>query len=302
MRPQQGTSWRKVEHVLWVTLILVLWAGSSVWAFTKLCDDFFADHCNSAPVGINTEVEEECTMPFPGCTVTVSSGVELRFKNIGVTFTGPLTINGGTDVLIEGTTISATSIEMSGMDSLRFRRRLTPSIPLVPSTMTATTGDIGLSANDSVVVESSILDAAGDIDLGPDTIKIEKSDVTAGGSIQATAADSYILCDRSGPPYSPLDLGLTANDIDFSAPNGTVTSKKCKFTVSSESTMSASASLKVGGGTRSNKNTFECSGGVGWEFISGATADVRNNDFDACACECLAPKEKCSPNNPDVCS
>jgi hypothetical protein len=202
-------------------------------------------------------------------------------------------------VLIEGSAISATSIEMSGMDSLRIRRRLSPS---APSTLTATMGNIDLSANHAAVVESSILHAAGNIYLDPGAITIEMSDLTAGGIIEATATDGNILCDRSGPSYSVLGLGLTADDINFSAPNGTVTSKKCKFTVSSDSTMSASGSLKVGGGTASNKNTFECSVGVGWEFISGATADVRNNDFDACACECIASKEKCTPNNPDVCS
>ena len=299
MRPQQCTAQGKVVHVLWVALLLVLWTGSSAWAFTKSCDDFFADHCNSSSVGINTEVIGVCAASFAGCTVNVSSGVEVRLKNIEVTFTGHFTIDGAADdVLIEGSTISATSIEMSG-DSLRIRRRLSPS---APSTLTATTGDIDLSANNADIVESSILDAAGDIFLALDAVTIEKSDLTAGGIIHATATDGNILCNRSGPPYSPLGLGLTADDINFNAPSGKVKSKKCAFDVTSDSTMSSSGSMKIGGGTASNKNTFECSAGAGWAFISGGTADVRNNDLNACACDCIASKEKCSPNNPDVCS
>jgi hypothetical protein len=63
MKPYQCTVWGKMKHVLWVALILILWTGSSAWAFTKLCDDFFADHCNGAPVGISTEVIEASRDP-----------------------------------------------------------------------------------------------------------------------------------------------------------------------------------------------------------------------------------------------
>jgi hypothetical protein len=277
-------------NVLWVALILVLWAGSSVWALTRTCTEFVENHCDGTPVDRDTEVvpdDGQCRpdnlLEVPGsCAIAVDPGVQLRLKNIGVEFTDGLTIDGGSQELIDGSTLRATHIATSGMDRLWIRQR-----SVYRSTLTATSGNIDLKANDSVVLENSNLDAAGDIYIDPDAVdhkvKIERSKLETDGIIQVTALDGDILCNKSGGN----GLGLTANVIDFSAENGTITTiKLCEFHVMSNSTMYAEGSLKV------DRNKFVCVPGMKWEFKSDATCEVTGNDFDDCICECNCAKEK----------
>ena len=304
MRPQQCTARGKMGNVLWMAVILVLWAGSSAWAFTLTCKEFVDNHCDGTPVenrGNGTEVVDDgdeelcpnrldCLCPFAqNCHFVIETGQDLRLKNIILPFGGRLSFSEGRELLIEGSNLDGapnSDFQTSGMDILRIKQRTQRSF----INGLGAGRHIDLNAKKKVVVEKSVLNARGNIYIDPNApnhkVTIERSDLTADGIIEVTSANDDIFCNRSN---------LTADKIGFGSENGLITTmSKCTFTMTSDSRWCAEGSLKVRGKNRGDPPPdFVCPvPGTTVVLASFFKVDARYTNFDDCDVKCRAPRER----------